>query len=222
MCGRTVTHASIDSLESEFAAKFNYEFQPIYNGAPTLMLPVISNDQPGLIQAFRFGFIAPWNPKIPVFNTVSETALEKKMFSEPLKNQRCLVLATGFYEWSPLDDSAKPKKQPYFIYLNDQPIFAMAGIWTTHLDKSTGEETKCFSIFTTTPNKLMDKIKHHRCPVILKKEDRMKWLDNVPLESIVELSRYQYPAEKMNAHPVGKLVGNEKELIEPIGEKLYK
>jgi putative SOS response-associated peptidase YedK len=222
MCGRTVNNATQENIEGEFLdSKFNYQFELIYNCAPTLNMPVISNDSPSLIQAFRFGFMPQWNPKIPVFNTVSEKVLETRMFSKPIKSQRCLVIATGFYEWMKLDDSKKPAKQPYLIYLKDQQIFTFAGIWDTHINKDTGEETKCFSIMTTAPNKMMDKIKHHRCPVILQKEHQATWLNNgAPMEEILKLASYQYPAENMIAYPVAKLTGNSEQCIEPIGEEL--
>jgi putative SOS response-associated peptidase YedK len=224
MCGRYSVTSNPDTVAFQFEANFasGYLFEPIYNGAPTNLLPVITSDKPSIIQQFRFGFIAPWNPKLPVFNTVSETVTEKKMFSEAIKSKRCLILANGFYEWSPLDDSAKPKKQPYYIFLKDQPIFAMAGIWNSYTDKETGEEIKCFSILTTTPNELMETIKHHRCPVILTKEQRTTWLkSDLPMEEVLKLGSSIYPANQMNAYPVNKVTGNSELCIEPIGETIY-
>lgn len=94
------------------------------------------------------------------------------------------------------------KKIPYYIYLKDEPIFSMAGIYDRWLDKETGEERDTFSIITTSTNPLTDYIHNtkHRMPAILSKEDEEKWLNpSLPKEEI-ESMLTPFDADKMDAY----------------------
>ena len=81
-------------------------------------------------------------------NARADTIFEKPSFREPIMKKRCIVPSTGYFEWR----HEGANKIPYYIYVKDEPIFSMAGIYDRWLDKDTGEEHKTFSIITTDTN----------------------------------------------------------------------
>src|SRR5699024_6651377 len=87
-----------------------------------------------------------------------------------LKRRRCLIPASGFYEWKKTGNS----KQPFHIQLKSEESFAFAGLWDNW--ETEGEVIHSCTIITTKPNNLMSDI-HNRMPVILPKEDEKAWLD---------------------------------------------
>lgn len=135
------------------------------------------------IQVFNWGLIPFWTKteksadeiKRMTLNARADSIFEKPSFREPIIKKRCIVPSTGYFEWR----HEGTKKVPYYIYLKDEPIFSMAGIYDRWLDKETGEEHDTFSIITTDTNPLTDYIHNtkHRMPAILSKEDEEKWLD---------------------------------------------
>ena len=110
------------------------------------------------------------------------------------------------------------------IYLNDKVRpFAFAGLWDEWINPASGEILSSFTIITTTANALLQKIPHHRSPVILHPKSESIWLSDTPLPEVLELLS-PFPAELMNAYPVDPQIknprNNEKALIEAQGEKL--
>lgn len=129
-------------------------------------------------------------------NARAETAWEKPSFREAFVRRRCLVPATGFYEWQKLD--AK-HRQPWLIRLASGRPFAFAGLWEP--PAASGSSPTC-AILTTEPNAIARPI-HDRMPVILDPADYALWLDpavTVPAE-VRPLLR-PFPAEAMTAFPV--------------------
>lgn len=123
----------------------------------------------------RWGLIPSWakDPKSAsqCINAKAETVAEKPSFRSAFKKRRCLVLATGFYDWQ----AQARAKQPMWIGMKDQRPFAFAGLWEQwHPPEGTPLET-C-TIITTEPNDLMVPI-HHRMPVILPPTSYDQWLD---------------------------------------------
>jgi putative SOS response-associated peptidase YedK len=112
------------------------------------------------------------------------------------------VLSDGFFEWRKLNAR---EKIPYRIFLKDESLFAMAGIWDTWKGPD-GEPVNSFSIITTGPNALMENI-HDRMPVILPRTDERTWLDDTPEQDLLAMLK-PFPAEQMTAHPVSKLVNS--------------
>jgi putative SOS response-associated peptidase YedK len=138
---------------------------------------------------------------------------EKVSFKRPFKSQRCLVPASGFYEWQ------KPSKQPYFIHHEDGEPLAFAGLYD-YWEKD-GQEIYYYTILTTTPNEVMTEL-HDRMPVILTPEDFDIWL--TPGVDTEELEALLQPYKgKLEAYPVSRRVGkaseNDADLVKPIGEK---
>jgi putative SOS response-associated peptidase YedK len=93
----------------------------------------------------------------------------------PFKKSRCLVPASGFYEWKKLDETGK-RKQPYHLGMRDQSVFAFAGLWTRWRSKEGGEPLDTCVIITTEPNELAATV-HNRMPVIIAPEDYARRLD---------------------------------------------
>jgi putative SOS response-associated peptidase YedK len=111
-------------------------------------------------------------------NARIETLTEKKSFKDIIQN-RCLILADGFYEWQWRNKNGS-KKEKYLITLPNQELFAFAGIYTEWTDFN-NTRINSYSMITTQANELMSKIHNtkQRMPVILKKQDEQHWLQGV-------------------------------------------
>jgi putative SOS response-associated peptidase YedK len=218
MCGRFSFSPLSKVIEDRFDVKVDPHYKPRYNCAPSQNLAVITNQDRENLNFFKWGLIPFWakDPKIGyrMINAKAETIAEKPSFKNPFKRKRCLVLSDGFFEWKRIDEK---DKIPYRIFLKDEPLFSMAGIWDTWKNEK-GEPIHSFSIITTGPNGLMKNI-HERMPVILSKEAEKTWLDETPINELVPLLK-PYPAESMSAYPVSRLVNSpandRPEVLEPV------
>lgn len=213
MCGRYSISASQEILEDRFQAKFfeDAQYEPRYNAAPSQILPVILNTEPGHIEMARWGIVPIWwKRKDGLINVRAETLIEKHTFKKDLESRRCLVLADGFYEWQKTKDG----KQPYRFIRKDQEPFAFAGIWETNTFD--GEKVNTFSIITTTPNEVTKEV-HDRMPVILSPLEEMIWLEGGSVELL-----NPFPAEEMEAYKVSTALNSAKydreTLIMPVEE----
>ena len=136
-----------------------------------------------------------------MINARGETVDQKPSFKRPLKNQRCLILADGFYEWQKTPQG----KVPTYIHLADHGPFAFAGLWD-RWQAPEGETIFSCTIITTSPNRLLEPI-HNRMPVILTPEGADIWLDPNQQEPDALLPLLEpYPADLMEAYAVSKLV----------------
>ncbi|MFA5856067.1 MAG: SOS response-associated peptidase [Candidatus Pacearchaeota archaeon] len=157
------------------------EFLPKYNVSPSQGIPVII---PGsrILDVYRWGLIPHWaknmNASDKLANARSESLKEKPSFRESFKKKRCLVLASGFYEWD-------KNKQPHYIQVKEEKIFAFAGLYEDFKDEDSKSIKSC-TIITCEPNNFMKKI-HDRMPVILYSKDYEKWLKGSNLEEINSL-----------------------------------
>ena len=117
--------------------------------------------------------------------------------------------------------------KPYVVYIktNTSGPLAFAGIWDTWVDNDKGEVLNSYSIITTQTNNLLQKIPHHRSPVIFQnREDEQLWLNTeAPLAEAVNLLR-PFPGDKMNAYPISTDIKNSRikdiGLLKPVGERL--
>ncbi|GAC1306098.1 MAG: SOS response-associated peptidase [Steroidobacteraceae bacterium] len=183
MCGRYVSPDDA-AIEREFnLVRVAWQFPPSYNVAPTQNVPVIRPADGGLTGSLiRWGLIPFFAkgraPKYSCINARIETMETAAAYRGPWKRgQRCLQIATGFYEWH-LDGQGR--KAPYYIHLADQSVFGFAGLW----DRSFGADgpaiDSCVHI-TMPANALMKHVHNagqhpHRMPAILKREDQDAWL----------------------------------------------
>lgn len=226
MCGRYVIEDFQELSETlrQIPFQIDYDPRPTWNAAPSQSLPVIVEDE-GIwhLRPMQWGLIPKWTkpgekPKVAPINARAETLAEKPMFRSLIKRQRCLVPANGFYEWK----RTGGPKQPYYIFLNDEPIMLMAGLYDTTKDVS-GEDMQSYTIITGGPNVLMQDI-HDRMPMIIHPDDAELWMDRdieeaEPLEPLLQ----PIAGEDMDLFPVSTRVGNVRnngpELIEQIREQ---
>ena len=124
----------------------------------------------------RWGLIPGWWSKplkemrLATFNARSDTVASKPMFREAFKKRRCLIPASGYYEWQ----SIGKEKQPWYFTRNDGEPITIAGLHEAWNNPETGERTWTCSMVTTGPNKLAGEI-HDRMPVILEAKDFEQW-----------------------------------------------
>jgi putative SOS response-associated peptidase YedK len=155
--------------------------------------PVIIDNTPEIITHYNSVLIPEWSQNDDIrkltFNARIETIEEKPSFNNS-ENKRCLVIANGFYEWQLLDSKGKHKNK-YEIGIDNNELFAFAGIYAKRIDTITGVVRNIYSIVTTAANPLMAEIHNSkkRIPVILQKEDESKWLEHYPIKE------FAYPYE---------------------------
>jgi putative SOS response-associated peptidase YedK len=153
------------------------DFPPRYNIAPTQPVLIACLDHKGAreLRLVRWGLIPSWvkDPRsfATLINARAETAIDKPSFRGGLRHRRCLVPASGFYEWT----GARGAKRPHFIALKDAELFAFAGISEVWLGAD-GSEIETMAILTTHANADMAAI-HERMPVIIEPRDYDRWLD---------------------------------------------
>ena len=207
MCGRFTSSAPGDIVAQTFGLSDVPVLVPRYNLAPTQDVPVIRRrDGTSKLDLLRWGLIPAWAKDATIgsrlINARAETAAEKPAFRAAFGQRRCIIVATGFYEWA----RTRGGKQPWLIRFRDGRPFALAGLWEAWHGRDGILET-C-TIITTEPNELMATL-HNRMPVILHPRDHAKWLDasHQTPENLLTLIK-PYPADAMSAHPVSTLVNN--------------
>jgi len=221
MCGRfaiTLVHGFFTRFAVEVP---EIEFKPRYNIAPTQDVPIIIGPRPNRAVMMRWGLIPFWakDSKIGnrLINARAETVATKPAFRVSLKRRRCLVPATGFYEWK----RTRGGKEPHFIRRKDGQLFSLAGLYDRWRNPESGETVTSFTIVTTTPNSLLAAI-HNRMPVILSRDDEHVWLSSGALDD-KDLGRLlrPSPAKGFEAYRVSTDANNPMneypELVEPLG-----
>jgi putative SOS response-associated peptidase YedK len=154
----------------------------------------------------RWDMIPFWSKtaktKSVLINARAEGIEQKPSFRGPFKYRRCIVPASGFYEWRKSDAG----KQPYFIRPSDAGYFAFAGIWD-HWQGESGEVIESCAIITTEANRVLRDL-HDRMPVILGAADVVAWLDAATeKKGVLELLQ-PCPEETLEAYPVATLVNS--------------
>ncbi|HMN27542.1 MAG TPA: SOS response-associated peptidase [Caldilineaceae bacterium] len=214
MCGRFTLNASPEQLAEIFDLPETPVVEPRYNIAPTQPVAIVRVDPQSKRREWAltyWGLVPSWSKDISIgaklINARADTAPEKPSFRAAFKRRRCLVPATGFYEWQ----KQGSRKQPYYITMRDEQPFGFAGLWEVW-HGADGSELESCTILTTEPNELMATL-HNRMPVIIAPEDYADWLgsggDEKPqaLDQLRHLLR-AYPAEAMQARPVSTFVNN--------------
>lgn len=166
--------------------------------------PIITSSEE--IQSFTWGLIPYWvkdekqadEIKRMTLNARADTLFQKPSFREPIRSKRCIVPSTGYFEWRHEGN----KKIPYYIYVKDEPIFSMAGVYDEWINKTSGEIVNTFSIITTDTNQLTDYIHNtkHRMPAILSPENEEIWLDPTLSKSDIEHLLQPLDADRMDAY----------------------
>lgn len=206
MCGRFTLTVDPEQLALAFGLTTVPEFVPRYNVAPTQDALVITADRPAVAQFMRWGLIPSWSKDSSIgsklINARAETAAEKPSFRTALRRRRCIVPASGFYEWQ----ARAGGKQPLYLTVKDAPVIGLAGLWETWRGPA-GEDVRTFTILTTVANDFM-KAFHERMPVILHPNDYPVWMDkaDVPDPVLTGLMTQVFEPEAMQAVEVSKLV----------------
>jgi putative SOS response-associated peptidase YedK len=134
-------------------------------------------------------------------NAVSETVFNLSSFREVIRNRRCLIPSTGFYEYH--HDEEK-EAIPYRIYVKDEDIFSLAGVYDEWRNPETKKIVKTFSVLTVPANELCFFINNGgrnpgRMPVVLSVENEKKWLSSEINKNEIEGMMTSYPSELMKA-----------------------
>lgn len=217
MCGR-FNLVRPGNLQFRFETNNDLEeLEPRYNIAPGQQILIVTNHRE--MELVRWGLVPQWAKDATfgyrTINARAETILEKPAYRKPIRTQRCLIPATGFYEWQ----ATPGGKVPYHIRLKGGAVFGLAGLYDTWHDPE-GTELRTCTIITTSANELMSRI-HNRMPVIVRPEDEERWLDpgiTDPAE-VMDLLR-AYPAEEMEAYPVSTLVNSATNDLEAVLDPL--
>ncbi|HEY5291217.1 MAG TPA: SOS response-associated peptidase [Burkholderiales bacterium] len=225
MCGRynivTDAQAFYDAYQVE--AELGEGRLARYNVAPaTEQLVIVAEGGHRAARWHRWGLIPHWakDPAIAykAINARGESVAAKPAFRAAFRQRRCLVPATGFYEWKVQDGG----KQPYLIRPASGGLISFAGLWETWAGPE--GEVRSFTIITTEPNELMARI-HDRMPAIIPREHYARWLDPA-LQDPAQIQPMigSYPAGELQAIPVGRQINNARsqgpQLIEPAGAPL--
>ena len=202
MCGRFALESSARQLADYFGMQTPEVYISRYNIAPTT--PVLARTEKELTY-FSWGLVPSWAKDVKIgykmFNARAETVAEKPSFRNAFKRRRCLVPATGFYEWK----AEAGGKQPYFCHLDHQ-LFSFAGIWE-HWQDAMGNEFFTCAILTMDAQGAMRTI-HDRMPVIIPREDHDVWMrhENDRIEGALEC--IQDAAVDFSIYPVSKKVSS--------------
>jgi putative SOS response-associated peptidase YedK len=202
MCGRYALHASPEVVALQFALDDAPQFKASYNVCPGTDITVVRVARDGRRVALqhRWGLIPHWakDPSIgnKLANARGESLLERPAFRDAFRRWRCLVPASGFYEWQ----SVAGRKHPWYFAPRDAALFALAGI------TSLWNGVRSVSLITTAPNALMQPI-HDRMPVLVAPGDYGAWLEpaDQDVQALMALVR-PYPADAMSARPVSPRV----------------
>jgi putative SOS response-associated peptidase YedK len=231
VCGRYAASKDASALVEEFevTAPVEEELPPDYNVAPTKpTYVVVSAKAERALHVARWGLVPSWakDPSIgsKMANARVETVAEKPSFRTSLAKRRCLMPATGYYEWylpEVGEGSARPKKQPFFIHPGDNSSVAMAGLYSWWRDPAVGDDAPWLLTCTVITTKASDALGHihDRMPMTVAKEHWARWLD--PEQGIDPLELL-HPAmnDGLVATPVSTLVNNVRnngpELLRPL------
>ena len=225
MCGRYILR-----MQDKYLREWNVYGPPTwlmesYNVAPAQQVPILRMKGGELeATAVRWGLVPYFTrgdpPRYSTINARLETFETAPSYRGPWRRaQRCLQLASGFYEWH-LD--AQGRKAPYLVTVADQELFAFAALWERSVRHDGTVIESCVHV-TMPANELMADIHNtgsnpHRMPAILRRDDQAAWLRGTPAEARVVLR--PYPSDLMVAHRVSTRVNsvrnNSPELIEPI------
>jgi putative SOS response-associated peptidase YedK len=185
------------------------EFLSRYNIAPGSFIPAVRvKPQTAGREAarLRWGLVPAWaksDEGAQHANARAETLASKPTFRDALRTRRCVIPASGFYEW----EKVGRDKQPWLFRRRDERPFGLAGLWESWAAPD-GTTLETCTVITTGPNELMRPI-HHRMPVMLSPDQFEPWLDPRVTDpnQLVPLLRTP-PAGAMTAVAVGSRVGN--------------
>ncbi|MDB4930986.1 MAG: hypothetical protein JWM10_3470 [Myxococcaceae bacterium] len=211
MCGRYAQSLTTEEIEQAFQiirGPTTPDIVPSWNVAPTQTGPVVGLSKgERVLRAYRWGLVPKWakDPKIghKAINARADTVAERPMFRSAFAKRRCLVPATGFYEWQRTADG----KVPHYVHPARAQLFAFAGLWERWTPPDGGDELRTYTIITVDPNTLMAKI-HDRMPVIVPKRAWAAWLDPETSPEDLQALLVSLPAPQMRSRVVSTAVNS--------------
>jgi putative SOS response-associated peptidase YedK len=226
MCGRFTQHytwAELHALLDLIGPPRN--LRPRHNIAPTTSIDVVRVGEAGReLASMRWGLIPAWWKKsakeVPAtFNARAETVAEKPMFRDAFKRRRCIIPASGFYEWT----GGKKDRQPHlFTAADGAPVLAFAGLWDRWRDPAAAEEVLSCTMIVSGASAWMEAY-HDRMPVLLGPQEFTGWLDG----TLGAEALGPAPADALREWPVSKRMNatgvddDDPALLEPLGPPHY-
>lgn len=227
MCGRYTLLAEANQLAVEFRVSDVSPLAPRYNIAPTQSVPIVRlqcfvphSDMAVVRQSetgggrrldiLRWGLIPRWAKDAKIayrtINARAETVATQPVFREAFRKRRCIVPASGFFEWQESMKGGKEVKQPLYIRRPDGRPIGLAGLWE-RWEGPDGTVIESFTIITTDANDLVRPF-HNRMPVILRPEDYDAWLNPESKPDELQSLLKPCPPDWLVASPVSKQVNN--------------
>lgn len=205
MCGRFCIIDDIDKICQRFnCTTVEMDFQPRFNVAPSQEVPVVTSGQgQNQLKIMRWGLIPYWATDMKIgsrlINARIETISEKPAFRSSFRHRRCIVPASGYFEWQ----KNGREKIPYCIVNESEELFGMAGLWD-RWQNEVGQELLSFSIVTTEAAKAVNLI-HNRMPFILNQEQEQLWLDGGSGQDLLHIVK---PVENLISYRVSSVVNS--------------
>jgi len=207
VCGRFALFASPELVAEYFALAEPPALAPHYNLTPGQDIAAVRVDRDGVLRlhALRWGLVPFWAKDATLGRRLINARLDslagKPAFREAFTRRRCLIPASGFYEWGV---DAAGKKQPFFIRPRGEPLLAIAGLWERWRAPS-GEPLETCVIVTTEANALLAPI-HDRMPVLLARAAQDVWLD--ARSDVVTITELAARGPELETWPVGTAVND--------------
>lgn len=207
MCGRFVIELTPDLVATFFGLASVPVLPPRYNVAPTQIVPVIRQGVDGerRLVMMRWGLIPAWAKEVGagLINARAETVNEKPSFRQAFRQRRCIIPASGFYEWQKVGKG----NVPYYIRMIDGAPMPFAGIWESWRAPE-GQVLESCAILTTNANATVAPI-HERMPVILSPDAFLPWLDpNLHDAAHLTALLAPCPPGHVEVYPVSSLVNS--------------
>lgn len=199
MCGR---YSEPDNKAyRDYGVELPANYERSYNVSPFSSQPILVKKSPLRIEMAIWGLIPSWSrefkPAFTTFNARKEGIMTSKVFKRPFLTQRCLTLASAFYEWRQIPDSKD--KQRFVIKPRDREYFSFASFYDVWKDAE-GKPFYSFTLVTTDPTESIAAI-HNREAVILRKEDEEAWLNTeTTVEELMDMLQ-PYPDNRIEAYP---------------------
>lgn len=207
MCGRFSLATLPGTLATHFGIPQVPPLAPRYNIAPSQPVAVIRQGEAEReCVLLRWGLVPAWSKepdtKYSTINARAETVADKPAYRAAFRRRRCLIPATGFYEWQARESG----KVPHFIHLQDGGLFAFAGLWERW--EGDGTVLESCTIIVTGANRTMAPI-HARMPAIIAPEQYATWLDPDHADRARLLGLLApWHGTPLEAWPVSRLVNN--------------
>jgi putative SOS response-associated peptidase YedK len=218
MCGRYAQAQGMDEIVEGFELDGSLLESALplnWNIAPTNEIYIIRDEhQSRVLDSASWGIIAPWERDLTkarasqshAINARSESIHEKPTFRSAFRTSRCLIPASGYYEWaSALGEF--PPKQPFYITSEDpEQSLSIAGIWSTWKSE-TGQDIQCAAIITREAVGKLATI-HSRMPVMMPRERWEHWLDPQEREigRAIAIMNIPHPDQGLRAYPISTRV----------------